>query len=618
MALSDTTVRQARITGNDYSLGDTDGLALNVTARGGKIWYFRYYWAGKQKRMSLGSYPQISLKEARGRRDEARALVAQGINPYEHRKQQRRSVRNAAEHTFEAVFDQWVAFRRLSLKEGRQSTLSQILRIFKKDVLPTLGRRSIYDINRHDLMHLLSGIEQRKALTTAEKCRTWFKQLFRYALVKVEGLDQNPASDLDVVALPRPPVAHNPFLRMDELPALLAVLRGYGGANQTRLGLRLLLLTGVRTGELRLATPDQFDLDQRLWIIPPEVVKQLQLGMRKAGKQTSNIPPYIVPLSVQALEIVRQMLSQVVPAQRYLFAHRSDLSKRISENTLNGALRRMGYADQLTGHGMRATISTALNEIGYPKVWVDAQLSHADSDKVSAAYNHAEYVEQRRTMMQDWANRLDLWGQGKPKAASSPLTIRLEGAASLPLLENAKGNAVLYSSSFAAATSSTMLVSSEKDLIGPNQSPVVPAPIRTEKPHKSHVSEIQRERAEMLATFEASSNLPLLVFARLAGKSRDQINRDIKARRLLSLSLGNRGQRIPDWQLDPLRHKLVLTVLTRSPDVDAWRLYRTLCKPHERLKGHSPIDGLTMDNFEITARIVCRTLGSSRVAVFER
>ncbi len=194
----------------------------------------------------------------------------------------------------------------------------------------------------------------------------------------------------------------------------------------------MLLLMGVRTGELRLATPDQFDLDQRLWIIPPEVVKQLQLGMRKAGKQTSNIPPYIVPLSVQALEIVREMLSQVVPAQRYLFAHRSHLSKRISENTLNGALRRMGYADQLTGHGMRATISTALNEIGYPKVWVDAQLSHADSDKVSAAYNHVEYVEQRRTMMQDWANRLDLWGQGKPKAASSPLTIRLEGPASLP------------------------------------------------------------------------------------------------------------------------------------------------------------------------------------------
>lgn len=147
--------------------------------------------------------------------------------------------------------------------------------------------------------------------------------------MKIEGLEHNPASDLDVVALPKPPIAHNPFLRMDELSALMAALRNYGGANQTRLGLRLLLLTGVRTGELRLATPDQFDLKQRLWIIPAEVVKQLQLAMRKPGRQVANIPPYIMPLSVQALEIVRHLLDQVLPAQRYLFAHRSDLTKRI-------------------------------------------------------------------------------------------------------------------------------------------------------------------------------------------------------------------------------------------------------------------------------------------------
>lgn len=612
MALSEMAVRHARISGNDYTLGDSDGLTLNVTARGGKVWLFRYYWAGKQKRMSLGSYPQIGLKEARTRRDEARTLVAQGINPYEHRKQQRLAVHVAKEHTFEAVFNQWVEFRRLSLKEGRQSTLSQILRIFSKDVLPILGGRPVYDINRHDLLDLLSRIEQRKALTTAEKCRTWFNQLFRYALVKIEGLEHNPASDLDVVALPKPLVAHNPFLRMGELPSLMAALRNYGGANQTRLGLRLLLLTGVRTGELRLATPDQFDLEKRLWVIPAEVVKQLQLAMRKPGKQTQNVPPYIVPLSVQALEIVRHLLDQVVPAQRYLFAHRSDLSKRISENTLNGALRRMGYADQLTGHGMRATISTALNEIGYPKVWVDAQLSHADPDKVSAAYNHAEYVEQRRTMMQDWANRLDLWGQGQLKAASSPLTIRLEGAASLPSLENANTNAVLYGSGFPATTvpASNTSVSNEP-VLNAAQSPVLPAPTQTEQLREPQVSDIQRQRAEMLAIYEASSNLPLLVFAKLAGKSRDQINRDIKARRLLSLSLGNRGQRIPDWQLDPLRHKLVLAALAQFPDVDAWRLYGALCKSHERLKGRAPIDVLNMANFDGTARIVCSALSSS-------
>ena len=296
-----------------------------------------------------------------------------------------------------------------------------------------------------------------------------------------------------------------------------------------------------------------------------------------------------------------------------MFAHRSDLSKRISENTLNGALRRIGYADQLTGHGMRATISTALNEIGYPKVWVDAQLSHAAPDKVSAAYNHAEYVEQRRTMMQDWANRLDLWGQGQLKAASSPLTIRLEGAASLPSLENANANAVLHGSGFPATTvpASKMSVSNEPVLNLAHYSPVLPALTQTVQLREPQVSDIQRQRAEMLATYEASSNLPLLVFAKLAGKPRDQINRDIKARRLLSLSLGNRGQRIPDWQLDPLRHKLVLTVLTQSPDVDAWGLYGVLFKPHEQLKGRSPIDVLIPDNFDEITRIVCSALVSS-------
>ncbi|WP_456154063.1 tyrosine-type recombinase/integrase [Pseudomonas veronii] len=185
MALSDTTVRQARITGNDYTLGDTDGLALNVTARGGKIW--RFNTAGRAYRsVCLWVAIRKSASKKPVRDVMRRALVAQGINPYEHRKQQRRAVRFAAEQAFEAVFNQWVEFRRLSLKEGRQSTLSQILRIFNKDVLPTLGGRSIYDINRHDLLDLLSRIEQRKALTTAEKCQAWFNQLFRYALVKIE------------------------------------------------------------------------------------------------------------------------------------------------------------------------------------------------------------------------------------------------------------------------------------------------------------------------------------------------------------------------------------------------------------------------------------------------
>ncbi len=432
MALTDVTVRQARTTGKDYTLTDFDGLSLAVSAAGGKSWHFRYYWATKQKRMSLGTYPKVSLREARALRDGARALVAKGVNPKIDRKQKLRAVRFATENSFKVVYLQWLAHRKLELKEGRQSTLSQIQRIFDKDVLPALGSVSVYDVRRPDLLAVLAFIEQRRAFTTAEKVRTWFRQLVRFAMVKVEGLDGNPASDLDVVAVPKPPVAHNPFLRLPELPNLLNKLRRYRGRITTQLGIRLLLLTGVRTGELRLATPDQFDLERGLWIIPPEVVKQLQDGMRKRGQRPQDIPPYIVPLSVQAIEIVRYLLEQLKPAQRYLFAHRSELRMRISENTLNGAITRMGYKDLLTGHGIRATLSTALNEFGYPKNWVDAQLSHADPNKVSATYNHALYVEPRRKMMQDWADRLDLLEQNKVEAASTHLTIRFDG---MPLLD---------------------------------------------------------------------------------------------------------------------------------------------------------------------------------------
>jgi integrase len=544
--------------------------------------------------MSFGSYPQVGLRDARERRDEARALIAQGYNPCEQRKQQRVAVRLANDQTFDAVFEQWIAFRRLSLKEGRQSTLSQILRIFAKDIQPYIGEQSIHEINRHVLMDLLSRIESRKAFTTAEKCRTWLNQLFRYALVRIAGLEHNPAADLDVVAVPKPPVEHNPFLRMEELPQFLGKLRALRGSQQTKLGIRLLLLTGVRTGELRLATPDQFDLERRLWIIPPEVVKQLQLKMRKTRRQTAKVPPYIVPLSIQATEVVRLLLDQVVPAQRHLLTHRSDLSKRISENTLNSALRRMGFADRLTGHGVRATISTALNEIGYPKVWIDAQLSHADPDKVSSAYNHAEYVEQRRTMMQDWANRLDLWVQGHAKAASSPLTIQLEGASS---------HLALAQMDLPSAATGRGVKSGVASVVIAGGNPIEGA---WEASEVRRTSEIQRERAEMLEIYEAPTNLPLPSFARLAGKSRDQLNRDIKARRLLSLSLGNRGQRIPDWQLDPLKHKLVIAVFQQLPQLEPWKIYRMLSEPNEKFKGKVPIDLLLPDNFEKTLAALLR------------
>ena len=603
MALSDLTVRQAKAADKTYSLPDIDGLGLVVAPTGGKSWHLRYYWLGKQKRISLGNYPEIGLREARTLRDEARALLAKGINPHTDRKQKRHAVKLAADYTFKAVFDAWVEHRRKEIKEGRNSTLSQILRIFGKDVLPSLGKMSIYDIRRPQLLGVLARIEERKAFTTAEKVRTWLSQLFRYALVIVEGLEANPASDLDVVAEPKPPVTHNPYLHLPELPEFLQKLRLYNPRGwQTQLGIRLLFLTGVRTGELRLATPDQFDLDRGLWIIPPQIVKQLQDEMRKAGKRPQDVPPYIVPLSLQAIEIVRYLLGVMRPAQRHLLAHRSELKKRISENTLNAALKRMGYEDQLTGHGIRGTISTALNEIGYPKIWVDAQLSHSDPNKVSSAYNHAKYVEPRRRMMQDWADRLDLLEQGQVEAASAHLTIRIDGVPAMAEEDPAITIAVSPEASVPPVMAVPIVVTpNDAGTTFQRLSQVPPQPMRAPEPE---VSAIQRAREEMLAIYESPSSLPVPLYGKLAGKSKDQINRELKAGKLLSIGLGNRGQRVPDWRLVPLKHKLAQVLMNQCPHVDSWDLYRMLTQPHPDLGDRAAIDMVTPANLAMVVRVI--------------
>lgn len=602
MALSDITIRQAKATGSHYTINDIDGLSLAVSGVGGKSWHFRYYWADKQKRMSLGTYPEVSLREARALRDGARVLLSKGVNPRLDRKQKRQAVQLADQNTFKIVYEKWLDHRCLVLKEGRQSTLSQIRRVFTKDVLPMIGRRSIYELQRPDLLDVVAQIERRGALTAAEKVRTWFRQLFRYALVVVPGLQQNPAFDLDVVALPQPPVRHNPFLRMEELPGMLQQLRNYPGRLQTQLGLRLLLLTGVRTGELRLATPDQFDLAAALWIIPPEVVKQLQLGMRKAGKRASDIPPYIVPLSEQALEVVRYLLDHLRPAQRYLLAHNSNLTKRISENTLNAALKRIGYADQLTGHGIRGTLSTALNEIGYPKIWVDAQLSHADPNKVSAAYNHAEYVGQRRRMMQDWADRLDLFEQNQFEVASRHLTVRIEA---VPRTAGGEGNLA------SAAEAGDMLV---PDKFG---AAPMPKPVAEKQrisaitgPMASNLSTISDQR-EKLKIYNSPHNLPAEVFAKLSGRSRRWISYEIKAKRVLALAFGNLGHRIPDWHLDPTKHMLVQKVLSEFPEADAWELYKALTRSEVALDGQSAVSVVTAATISSVFAVLSQSLGES-------
>jgi len=419
--LTDLAIRRAKPARKPYTLKDGAGLYLNVRENGTKHWLFRFYWRSKQKRMSFGVYPSIDLKKARSLRQQAHDLLANGIDPRWRRRSRDRQVvsaepvKNAL--TFAQYAERWKAFKLKKLgKENpnsRQSTKVQIERYLRKDMLPLLGDKALEDITRADVLEVQRRIEDRGALSIAEKVRSWLNELFRHAIA--EGhLDNNPASDMDIVALPQRPTLHNPFLRMDELPEFLYALRNYQGARQTQLGIRLLLLTGVRTGELRQAKPEHFDLEHALWKVPAENVKQLQKRVRNASKE---IPPYLVPLSRQAVQIVEQLLADRFYAQPYLLCHRYEPTQIISENTLNCGLRRMGYKDRLTGHGIRATLSTALNELGYPKEWIEAQLSHSDKDQIRAAYNHAEYVQQRRQMMQEWADRLDAWEEDISKTA---------------------------------------------------------------------------------------------------------------------------------------------------------------------------------------------------------
>jgi integrase len=396
-------VRQAKPAEKSFTLTDASGLSLYVAPNGTKSWHFRFSWHGKQPRMSLGTYPEISLKDARELRDQARTLVAKGVDPRSTRREEKRAASSSAVKTFEVVANEWYAFKLPRWAEAKKGAAVQAQLYLDKDLIPALGRIPIAEVKRADVLACLRVIEKRGALNVARKCRTWLNEIFRYGIAS-DYLEINPAADLDIVAAKEPPEKHNPMLRQRELKAFLQALEQADVKDYTKSAIRILLLTAVRTGELRQATWTQFDLDGALWTIPASSVKQLQKVIRAKGGD--KVPPYLVPLSRQAVEEVRKV-HQMTGSYKLLIAGRHEPTKPISDGTVNMALKRMGYEGRLTGHGIRATISTALNEMGYNEDWIEAQLSHAGSSKIRKTYNHAEYVEQRRVMMQEWADYLD-------------------------------------------------------------------------------------------------------------------------------------------------------------------------------------------------------------------
>jgi integrase len=387
--LTDTRVKTAKPQPKLYKLADERGMHLLVYPNGSKLWQMRYRFEGKEKTASLGKYPEISLAEAREKREQMRKLVANDIDPVQAQKAEKEAKRLAQENSFEAVSRAWFDSWRTE-KSPRHA--GYVLRRLETDVFPSIGKRPIAEIQAPELVTMMKAIQGRGALDIAKRSYQMTSQIFRYALA--HGLAQrNPAADIrpsDVL----PSRRQKNYARVDakELPALLRAIEAYQGTPVTRLAIKLLALTFVRTSELIGAAWDEFDLQARQWRIPADRMK-----MRSE---------HLVPLSLQAIQAL-QILHGVTGHKRLLFPGERNQSKPMSNNTILRALDRMGYKSQMTGHGFRGLASTILHEQGFEHDHIELQLAHIQRNSVAAAYNHALYLKPRAKMMQWWGDYLE-------------------------------------------------------------------------------------------------------------------------------------------------------------------------------------------------------------------
>jgi len=388
--LSDTRIRAAKPLERPYKLFDERGLYLLVTPTGNRLWRLRYRMGALEKLLALGAYPDVPLKRAREKRDEARKLIADGIDPNARRKAER----SAQAETFEAVANEWLELHKSSLAPETIPMLGTRLRSF---LYPYIGSRPVADIRAQELLAVLRRIEARGRHETAHRVRALAGRVLRYA-VATGRAPHDVAADLkDALA----PVKSKNFASVTDprrVGELMRAIHGYGGHPVTALALKLAPLVFVRPGELRAAEWSEFDLENADWRIPAARMK-----MRE---------PHVVPLSRQALAILRE-LQPLARGGRYLFPSLRTRDRPMSDNTINAALRRLGYtSEEQTGHGFRSMASTLLNEQGFPPDVIELQLAHAERSKVRAAYNKAQRLPERRKMMQAWADYLEGLGAG--------------------------------------------------------------------------------------------------------------------------------------------------------------------------------------------------------------
>lgn len=396
MVLSDIQIRNAKARAKQYKLSDGGGLYLLVTPDGRKYWRLKYRFLGKEKLLALGVYPDVKAAKAREDRDAAKRLLKEHQDPTTVRKQRRHAAKEASENTFEAITREWVEQRR---HQWVPSHAARVLNSLENEIFPALGFRPISEITAPELLGTLRKVEARGALETAQRVLQRCDAIFRYGVV-TGRCERSPAADLKG-ALKTPKHENRAALSAADLPDFLRKLDAYDGHLLTRLALNLQALTFVRPGELRGAEWSEIDLEAAEWRIPAERMK-----MRA---------PHIVPLSRQAVAALEQ-LRQLSGRGRFVFPNQTKSGAPISENTVLYALYRLGYHSRATGHGFRATASTILNEQGWRADAIERQLAHKERNKVRAAYHRSEYLEERRQMMQAWADYLDmLKARGKVK-----------------------------------------------------------------------------------------------------------------------------------------------------------------------------------------------------------
>jgi integrase len=382
-------VLKAKSQGKQVTLFDGGGLYLLVTPSGGKLWRFKYRFEGTEKLLALGPYPEISLVEARARRDEARRQIAHGIDPAGVRKAMKQAETVETE-TFEVIAREWHTKFTPTWSTTHAATMMARM---ERDLFPWIGSRPIKEIKAPELLTLLRRVESRGALETAHRIRTIAGQVLRYA-VATGRAERDCSGDLKG-ALPQPGEHHHAAITdPKEVAPLLRAIDGYQGGFVVKCALRLAPMFFVRPGELRQAEWAEIDLDEGAWNIPAHKMKMKQ--------------PHIVPLCAQAVAILTE-LKQFTGASRYVFPSGRSFARSMSNNTVNAALRRMGYdKDTMTGHGFRAMARTILDEVLQVRPdYIEHQLAHAVRDPNGRAYNRTAHLEGRREMMQTWADYLD-------------------------------------------------------------------------------------------------------------------------------------------------------------------------------------------------------------------